>query len=453
MAEYTVKLPDVGEGIAEAEIVGWHVAVGDTIREDDVMVEVMTDKATVELPAPVTGMVTWFAGAAGDVVSVGSDLVRIEVGGGAAARMAADAVITVADAGVSPEPIRPDMAAEGLVAVAAQQEIDSAPVRTGDGEQVRAAVWVPTPAADRSVAGPVPAAPAVRERAHRLRIDLGGIAGSGPDGRVLHADLDALLTDATGAAADPGAAPRDAPRGSPNRAAGSERVEHTKVIGLRRNIAERMQLSKRRIPHFTYVEEVDVTELEVLRTELNSRPPTGAAKLTLLPLLIRALIRAIREFPQMNARFDDDAGVIERYGTVHLGIATQTPRGLMVPVVHDAQLLDIWQCAAELSRLSEAARTSKIKIEELVGSTITITSLGALGGVVSTPIINYPEVAIVGVNKIVERPTYRDGLLVPRKIMNLSSSFDHRMIDGVDAAGFIQEIRRRLETPALLFMN
>ena len=449
MAEYTVKLPDVGEGIAEAEIVEWHIAVGDTIREDDVMVEVMTDKATVELPAPVTGMVTWFAGAAGDVVSVGSDLVRIEVGGGAGARMAADALITVADAGVSPEPIGPDMAAEGLVAVAAQHEIDSAPVRTGDAQQVSAAVWVPAPAPDRSVDGPVRASPAVRERAHRLRIDLGGIAGSGPDGRVLHADLDALLTDATGAAADPGAAPG----GAPNRAAGSERVERTKVIGLRRNIAERMQLSKRRIPHFTYVEEVDVTELEVLRTELNSRPPTGAAKLTLLPLLIRAMIRAVSEFPQMNARFDDDAGVIERYGTVHLGIATQTPRGLMVPVIHDAQLLDIWQCAAEVARLSEAARTSKIKIDELVGSTITITSLGALGGIVSTPVINYPEVAIVGVNKIVERPTYRDGLLMPRKIMNLSSSFDHRMIDGVDAAGFIQEIRRRLETPALLFMN
>jgi 2-oxoisovalerate dehydrogenase E2 component (dihydrolipoyl transacylase) len=281
------------------------------------------------------------------------------------------------------------------------------------------------------------AAPAVRARAARLGVDLATISGSGPEGRVVHEDLDGLLA-------------KQAPAPAPLQRDNGDEVEDVKVVGLRRNIAERMQASKRRIPHFTYVEEVDVTALEELRGELNDgdRP-----RLSVLPFLMRAVVVAIRDHPEMNARFDDEAGVVKRHRAVHLGIAVQTPRGLMVPVVKDADVRDLWSSAAEVARLSDAARTAKVTLEELSGSTITITSLGALGGIVTTPVINAPEVAIIGVNKIATRPVFRDGAFVPRQIMNLSSSFDHRVVDGADAAAFIQRIRALLEQPALLFMS
>ena len=458
IAEYTVKLPDVGEGIAQAEIVEWHVAIGDTISEDDVLVEVMTDKATVELPSPVGGVITWFAANAGDMLAVGADLVKIDV-------TDTDTYNTdVTDTDVSDTDRRPAATPDLAVATAGAKVAVDSPVA------VPAAVDAATPVRSAAVESPVGrplAAPAVRQRAQELGIDLASVTGTGPDGRVVHRDLDTWLTEvqvppAAGAANRSSKNPRSTATATelrPTLGAGhdvgatNDVVERIKIIGLRRNIAERMRLSKARIPHFTYVEEIDVTELEHFRGQRNDQPNRVALKLTVLPLLMRAVVHAIGEYPQMNARFDDDAGVVERHTAVHLGIAVQTPRGLMVPVVRNAQARDIWECAAEVARLSDAARTAKVKIADLVGSTITITSLGALGGIVSTPVINYPEVAIIGVNKIVERPTYRDGVLMPRKIMNLSSSFDHRIIDGIDAAGFVQAIRRLLETPALLFAS
>ena len=488
IAEYTVKLPDVGEGIAQAEIVEWHVAIGDTISEDDVLVEVMTDKATVELPSPVGGVITWFAANAGDMLAVGADLVKIDVTDTDTYNTDTDTYNTdVYDtdrrAAATPDTATPDTVVGdgpgGEPAASAPMHLDvpattEAKVAVDSPVAAPAAVDAATPVRSAAAESPVGrplAAPAVRQRAHELGIDLASIKGTGPDGRVVHRDLDTRLTKAhvppaagatnrtsknpTSTATDTATVTdlRPTLRGAHDVVATNDVVERIKIIGLRRNIAERMQLSKARIPHFTYVEEIDVTELEHFRRQLNDQPNRATLKLTVLPLLMRALVHAIGEYPQMNARFDDDAGVVERHTAVHLGIAVQTPRGLMVPVVKNAQARDIWDCAAEVARLSEAARTSKVKIQDLVGSTITITSLGALGGIVSTPVINYPEVAIVGVNKIVERPTYCDGVIVPRKIMNLSSSFDHRIIDGVDAAGFVQAIRRLLETPALLFAS
>jgi 2-oxoisovalerate dehydrogenase E2 component (dihydrolipoyl transacylase) len=412
MSEYTVKLPDVGEGIAEAEIVEWHVNVGDTVAEDQVMVEVMTDKATVELPSPVSGVVTFVGAAVGDVLQVGSPLIRIE---------------TSADA-------EPPQAAAPLPA--------PAPTK---GQPI-AAIPPPAPVAfaSRASAGVSTAAPAVRQRAKSLGIDLATVAGTGPQGRVVHADLDTLLAQT----------PSNGHRPQPTTvASGDDGVDDVPVIGLRRNIAQRMLLSKSRIPHFTYVEEVDVTEVERLRAELNQRQQDGQPRLTVLPFLMRAVVVALADFPQMNARYDDDNGVVHRHHSIHLGVATQTAKGLMVPVVMHAEGRDLWECADEVSRLSTAARENKITIAELTGSTITISSLGSLGGIVSTPIINYPEVAIIGVNKISTRPVYVDGVVLPRQIMNLSSSFDHRVVDGADAAAFIQRIKALIETPALLFLS
>ena len=402
MSEYTMKLHDVGEGVAEAEIVEWHVAVGDLVTEDDVIAEVMSDKATIELYAPLTGTVTWLAGEAGDTVAIGADLVRFRPGRGTDA---------------------PDMAAP-------------VPDELVPGQ----AVPVPPAPVPPVVGGGTLAAPAVRLRARQLGIELAGVSGSGPHGRVVHADLDAAMTARTGAAV-----PVDDDNGE---------IEAIKVIGLRRNIAERMQAAKRRIPHFTYVEEVDMTELERLRRHLNTTGASGTRpKLTVLPFLIRAIVIAVGDHPEMNARFDDEAGFVNRHREVHLGIAVQTPRGLMVPVLRSAGHHDLWSAATEVARLSEAARTNTITLPELNGSTITITSLGALGGIVSTPVINAPEVAIIGVNKISTRPVYVDGVLVPRKMMNLSSSFDHRVIDGSDAAAFVQRIKVVLETPALAWVR
>ena len=426
MGTYVVKLPDVGEGIAEAEIVEWHVAVGDSIAEDAPLVDVMTDKATVELPSPVAGAVSRLAGDAGDVVAIGSDLVWIETdAAGTEAPESADAadstVVTSTD-----------------VASAVVEATPQAPPATKQSRLVE-----PTSQPVSKPGGPL-AAPAVRRRAAALGVDLAGIAGSGPGDRVLHEDLDRHIAGRATAAPATGVTAPTAPE--------TDEVETVKVVGLRRNIAQRMQESSRRIAHFTYAEEVDVTDLERLRAELNRQYQGERPRLSLLPLLMRAVVIAVGEFPQMNARFNDDDDMIERHRAIHLGIATQTPKGLMVPVVKHGETSDLWTFAAEIARLSAAARENTISLQELHGSTITITSLGALGGLVTTPVINHPEVAVIGVNKIVTRPVWSDGAWAPRSMMNLSSSFDHRVVDGWDAAQFIQRIKALLEHPALLFV-
>jgi 2-oxoisovalerate dehydrogenase E2 component (dihydrolipoyl transacylase) len=419
MADYVFKLPDVGEGVAEAEVVEWHVAEGEAIAEDAPLVDVMTDKATVELTSPVAGTITRLGAAVGDVVAVGSELVRIDAGDAAT------------DTKEQPAP----PASEPVERV---EEAKPAPTHEP------APPAVPTrPEVALNGARPL-AAPAVRLRARSLGIDLATVPGSGPGGRVVHADLDAILT--SGAPSRP---PTTTPP-SPAPTATSDDVEAVKVVGLRRNIAARMD-EAHRIPHFTYVEEIDVTELERLRATLNQQRG-DRPNLTVLPLLMRAVVIAVAEFPQMNAHFRSQDGIVERSRAVHLGIATQTAKGLMVPVVKHAERRDVWDSAAEVARLADAARQGTITLDELRGSTITITSLGALGGVASTPIINAPEVAIIGVNKIVERPVRADGAWLPRQMMNLSSSFDHRVIDGWDAARFIQRLRQLLETAALLFV-
>ncbi len=404
MGIHIIKMPDIGEGIAEVELVAWRVQPGEAITEDQILVDVMTDKATVEIPSPVVGKVIALGGAEGQTLAVGAELIRIEV----------------ADA------------SDAVAAPAALLAHAPAP----------AARPTPPPAATSREPGDRPiASPALRRRAWELGIDLQAVAGSGLGGRIMDADLDAYAARSTPMPTRP-AAP------TPPRA-----DEQLRITGLRRRIAQKMQESKRRIPHFTYVEEVDVTELEVLRERLNSRHGGDRAHLTLLPLLVRAIVLACREFPQINARFDDEAGVVTRVAAVHLGIATQTDAGLMVPVLRDADTRDLWANAAEIARLAQAARSGKALRDELTGSTITLTSLGALGGIVSTPVINHPEVAIVGVNRIVARPVIRDGAVVVRQMMNLSSSFDHRVVDGQHAAQFVQALRVRLECPALLFAD
>lgn len=421
MSEYTMRLPDVGEGVAEAEIVEWHVAVGDSIAEDDIVADVMSEKATVELPSPVGGTVTWIAGAVGDIIAVGGDFVRIHVEGGGVAAAESSAASSAESSAES------------------QAESPAEAPTMPEPEPARMATPPVPPVADvepRRPAAGVAAAPAVRARARALGIDLGEIQGTGPGGRVLHGDLDAVLGSVARMRAD------RSPDG----------VDEVPVTGLRRNIAERMQQSARRIPHFTYVEEIDVTAVEHLRHSLNDEHDERV-RLSLLPFLMRAIVVAIRAHPAMNARFDDDAGVVRRHRAVHLGIATQTDRGLMVPVVEHAERLDLWTAASEVARLADAARSAKITLDELTGSTITITSLGALGGIVSTPIINAPEVAIVGVNKIAERVVMVDGAVTSRRMMNLSSSFDHRVIDGADAASFIQLIKQLIESPARMFID
>jgi 2-oxoisovalerate dehydrogenase E2 component (dihydrolipoyl transacylase) len=442
VSDYTVRLPDVGEGVAEAEIVEWHVAVGDTIDEDDVMVDVMSDKATIELPSPVTGIVRWIAGDVGDIIAVGSDLVRIAVDGGDGAASDGDGALNLGPA-TEPSPSPPP---EPAVAPATSTTLLPPPPPPPPPRPAAAAPAPAAPTMGSAVARHgATAAPAVRARARDLGVDLASVAGSGPEGRITHHDLDVHLREST-----PGAARGTAPAIGAGDAV--DAVADVKVTGLRRNIAERMQASKRRIPHFTYVDEVDVTELERLRRELNDAKIEDQPKLSLLPFLVRAVVVAVRRHPGMNARFDDEHGVVQRHAAVHLGIAVQTDRGLMVPVVKHAGALDVWTTASEIARLSTAARDNTVTLTELTGSTITITSLGALGGIVSTPVINAPEVAIIGVNKIVDRPVYVGDALVRRQVMNLSSSFDHRVIDGADAAAFIQTIRRLLETPALLFV-
>jgi 2-oxoisovalerate dehydrogenase E2 component (dihydrolipoyl transacylase) len=422
MSLHVIKVPDVGEGIAEVELVEWHVKPGDRVEEDQVLASVMTDKASVDIPSSVAGTVVALGGEVGKMLAVGSELVRIDKGGAAGGSAEAAGPLPAAPpasaAVVAPAPAPAAKAAE---------RPDGAP---------RAAP------PDRPIASP-----AVRRRAWELGIDLKDVKATGTAGRVMHADLDAAV--AAGVVRHPRAA-----GSSPSAAARHDDAVTTHpVIGLRRAIATRMQEAKRRIPHFSYVEELDVTDVESLRSALNEQWAIARGRLTLLPLLMRAVVLALRDFPQINALFDDDAGVISRHAAVHLGIATQTPNGLMVPVVKHAQTLDLWAMAAEVSRLADVARAGRATRDELTGSTITITSLGARGGIVTTPVINRPEVAIIGVNRIVEKPVVRNGAVVVRKTMNLSSSFDHRVVDGDDAARFIQAVRALLETPALLFVE
>ncbi|WLI91377.1 dihydrolipoamide acetyltransferase family protein [Massilia sp. R2A-15] len=437
MGVHVIKMPDLGEGIAEVEVVEWRVKPGDKVVEDQVLADVMTDKATVEIPSPVHGTVTTLGCEIGQALSVGAALITLEVEGeGNAATMKAP-------------PASRQQAPAAAPAAASAAAAAPAPKPAPAPEPVAKAAPAPAPVAAKVVSlraeGEKPlAAPAVRQRAWDLGVELQFVHGSGPAGRITHADLDAFV--ARGPA-------RPAGGGNDDRYAQRDGEHAVPVIGLRRKIAEKMQDAKRRIPHFSYVEEIDVTEVEALRNQLNARWGKERGKLTLLPLLMRAVVLAARQYPQVNARFDDEAGVVTRYDAVHIGIATQTEPGLMVPVVRNAEARDPWSSAAEVLRLAEAARAGKALREELSGSTITITSLGALGGIVTTPVINSPEVAIVGVNRMVERPMIRDGLVVARKMMNLSSSFDHRVVDGMVAAQFVQAIRGYLECPATLFVE
>ena len=428
MGRFVFKLPDLGEGTAEAEIVAWHVKVGDVIAEDAPLVDMLTDKATVEMTSPVAGKLIEVAGVAGDMAAVGSAIAVFEVEGAGNAS---------AKAPPPPTPARvpvPDVA----------EVAETPPPAPPSAPEPKAA---PQPVAARAIPsraeGEKPlASPAVRRRAEDLGIKLGHIAGTGPAGHITHEDLDGFIASGggAGAARGPSLAKRMA-------------VEEVKVIGMRRAIARQMQESKRRIPHFAYVEEVDMTELEELRVHLNGAKRADQPKLTMLPFLMRALVRVLPGYPQINARFDDEAGVVHRHAGVHIGIATQTANGLVVPVVKHAEALDVWAAATDVARVAEIARSGKGSKDDLSGSTITITSLGPLGGIATTPVINHPEVAIIGPNKIVDRPVVRHGQIAVRKMMNLSSSFDHRVVDGYDAAEFIQRVKAMLEHPATLFMD
>jgi 2-oxoisovalerate dehydrogenase E2 component (dihydrolipoyl transacylase) len=432
MGIHVIKMPDIGEGIAEVELVGWHVQPGDSVAEDQALADVMTDKANVEIPSPVKGKVIALGGKVGDVLAVGAELIRLEVEGAGNVGAAAPAVARAASPAPAPAPA-PVVAVSPPSPAAAPHLKPAAPVPTPPAAQAAPAMRAPgeKPIASR----------AVGRGAWELGIELQFVQGSGAAARILHEDLDAYLDR------------RGAPAAARSRYVERHDEEQVQVIGLRRKIAQKMQEAKRRIPHFTYVEEIDVTELEALRSQLNERHGEARGRLTPLPLLARAVVLALREHPRINARFDDDAGIVTRYGAVHLGIATQTDGGLMVPVLRHAEARDPWSSAAEILRLAEAARSGKATREELTGSTLTITSLGPLGGIVTTPVINYPEVAIIGVGRIVERPVIRDGIVVARRLMNLSSSFDHRVVDGADGAHFVQAVRRLLECPALLFIE
>ncbi|MDP6562853.1 MAG: dihydrolipoamide acetyltransferase family protein [Candidatus Thalassarchaeum sp.] len=422
MGKHVFKLPDIGEGVVEGEVVQWHVTAGDAVTEDDPIVDVMTDKATVTIPSPVTGIVTSLSGEVGEMVAVGSTLVEFDSDAAAA---------SASEPEVTPEPeVEPEAESSPTPAPAPEPVAEPTPT---------AAKPAPTPAASSSR---VLASPAIRRRAREGGVDLAQVRGSGPAGRVRHADLDAYIA-ADGAVT--GAAPSSY---------STKRTEVTevKVVGLRRKIAEQMTLSKSTIPHFSYFEEVDVTELEALRQVLNSSRDESQPKLTYLPFIMLALSRIMPEHPECNAHYDDQGGVVARHGAVNIGIATQTGRGLYVPVVKHVEAMDAWQAAAEMQRVASAARDGTASLEDLTGSTFTITSLGRDGGLGATPIINHPEVAILGVHKAREMPVVREGQIVVRRIMNLSSSFDHRVVDGADGAALVQHLRRMLEHPALIFM-
>lgn len=434
MAHFAIKLPDVGEGVAEAELVEWHVKVGDIVREDDLLAAVMTDKATVEIPSSRSGKVIAVNGEIGEKIAVGSELVRLEIEGGSSEQKAEASEPVAAASAESPQP----QPTSGEAPVLLQAPVPPKPVAQKKENSSRAFAG----------AGPVRAegekplaTPSVRLRARDGGVDLRRVKGSGPAGRITHEDLDTFFQTESGAASAVSGYVADTS------------INEIKLIGLRRKIAERMAEAKRHIPHITIIEEVDVTQLEDLRTGLNNEKKEGRPRLTVLPFVIRTIVKAVKEQPGLNAHFDDEADVIRQFGGVHVGIATQTPNGLIVPVVRHAESLSVFAAASELARVTEAARNSTAKREELTGSTITITSLGPLGAIATTPIINRPEVAIVGINKIAVRPMWDGTQFVPRKMMNLSCSFDHRVIDGWDAAVFVQKLKSLLETPAMIFVE
>ncbi len=457
MGRFTFRLPDIGEGIAEAEIVAWHVKIGDRVEEDGRLADMMTDKATVEMESPVSGTVIEVAGAEGDVIAIGSPLVVIEVEGtGNEVERAPVPKAEVAEQGIAAEP--PDAGdvarVEGAVASvstgSAQADVVAAATTTpsalsptpAQAEPVEARAPAPAHMLS-STHAKVMASPAVRKRAADLGIDLSEVHPA-EDGRLRHSDLDAFLSyNASGGFQPAGRKGQD---------------EQVRVIGMRRRIAENMAASKRQIPHFAYVEEFDVTALEETRAQLNAGRGAnvdGRPKLTMLPFLITAICKLLPKYPMLNAHYDDEAGVVTRYGSVHLGMAAQTPAGLMVPVIRDAQDRNLWQLATEIGRLAQAARDGSAKSSELSGSTITVTSLGPRGGVAATPVINRPEVAIIGPNRIVERPMFVKGAdgaerIEKRKIMNISMSCDHRVVDGWDAASFAQDLKKLIEAPALI---
>ena len=434
MAKFTFNMPDIGEGIAEAEIVQWHKQVGDQISEDEEFVDMMTDKATVPMESPVNGKILEIAGDEGDTVSIGSMLVVIEVEG----EVPEDVVEEAETAAPASAPAPKDEAVEERIEVETSDASDADDALAADPQPEP--LPAPTPAPEPAQHTKVLATPAVRKRAKDLGVDLAQVKPA-EDGRVRHGDLDQFLSYNAGYGA--AAAPRA--------------DEEKKVIGMRRRIAENMAASKRNIPHFSYVEECDVTDLEVLRAQLNSNRG-DKPKLTILPLLITAICKTLPDFPMINARYDDEGGVVTRHGAVHLGMAAQTDAGLMVPVIRDAQAKNPWQLANEISRLAEAARSGTAKSEELQSGTLTVTSLGPLGGVATTPVINRPEVAIIGPNRIIERPMYVTGSdgaerIEKRKLMNISISCDHRVVDGWDAASFVQALKKLLETPALILVD
>ena len=437
MGEHIIKLPDVGEGVAEAELVEWHVKVGDLVREDSVLAAVMTDKATVEIPSPVDGEILWLGAEIGDTVAIGSPIVRLKVAGEGNVKSGGGETVK-AEAPAKPAETKPAAPKPEAPPVAKLKPAEpAAKAAPAPAAMVKNNSGAPRPEGEKPLASP-----AIRLRAKEAGIDLRQVSGTGPAGRISHEDIEAFLARGPQVAKTSGLARNDA-------------VEDIKVIGLRRKIAEKMSLAKSRIPHITYVEEIDVTALEELRAALNKEKRKGVErpKLTLLPFLMRAMVKAIADQPNINALFDDEAGIVHQHGGVHIGIAAQTPSGLVVPVVKHAEARDLWDCAIELNRLADAAKSGTASRDDLSGSTITITSLGAMGGVATTPVINHPEVAIVGVNKMMVRPVWDGTQFIPRKMMNLSSSFDHRVVDGWDAAVFIQRIKALLETPALIFVD
>ncbi|MGO4165352.1 dihydrolipoamide acetyltransferase family protein [Novosphingobium sp. YAF33] len=444
MGRFTFRLPDIGEGIAEAEIVAWHVKVGDTVEEDGRLADMMTDKATVEMESPVSGTVIEVAGEAGDVIAIGSPLVVIEVeGAGNEVDRAPAPKAAVVEQRIAAETPDADDVARVEQAAAPAPEPKREPAPAPAPEPAPSAAGAKAPQPRPAAHSKVMASPAVRKRAADLGIDLGEVRPA-EDGRLRHADLDAFLSyNAAGGFQPAGRKGQD---------------EQVRVIGLRRRIAENMAASKRQIPHFAYVEEFDVTALEETRAQLNAGRGAnvdGRPKLTMLPFLIAAICKLLPTYPMLNAHYDDEAGVVTRYGSVHLGMAAQTPAGLMVPVIRDAQDRNLWQLAAEIGRLANAARDGSAKSSELSGSTITVTSLGPMGGVATTPVINRPEVAIIGPNRIVERPMFVKGAdgaerIEKRKIMNISMSCDHRVVDGWDAASFAQDLKKLIEAPALI---
>ena len=423
MGTYEFRLPDIGEGVVEGEIVTWHVKVGDTVREDDPLLEVMTDKASVEIPSPVDGTITSTTGAPGDIIPVGQVCIVFDVEGEGNST------------GTAPEP-----------------EATPEPVKAAS-KPVPAPTPAPAPAtpapkqASTGASGKPLASPAVRQRARQAGIDLHNVSGSGPAGRITHADIDAQIAGVSAPTPVASSSTAVVPRGVKRTS-----TEEVPVIGLRRKIAENMAESKRSIPHFSYFEEVDVTELEALRQHLNATKADDQPKLTYLPFIMLALSKIMPDHPECNAHYDDEANIVTRHGAVHLGIATQTDRGLYVPVVKHVEAMDVWTAAAEMQRVSGAARSGSAALEDLSGSTFTITSLGRDGGLGATPIINKPEVSILGVHKANERPLVYNGRIEIRRVMNLSSSFDHRVVDGSDGAALIQHLKRMLEHPATIFM-